>query len=415
MATAESPAKTDVTVTAESPSSVDALTPVPSIGFTSAPPTSSADWTTQPTCAVYAATDTGYATPLTGALADGSYTTHCSGGSSTNYNPSSYVDGSLTVTAIAAPGSFTGVPTGPTNATGATIGFTLAQPGGSVECRLDSGDWTPCTTVSGTSGSFTVSGLAAGSHSVSVRQSPPAGTAASATTSSWTVQSVSATAPSLDTGSANVGKGSTIKASGYSISGVAAGSPSPVFSWQMCRVLNDASSCSSIGGPSSHGAWWGTRDANIGHQVRLRVSWTSLENFTVSLFSALSGVITPINVSGPVLNFGGSNTHPVKGTSIHSSFGVWGGWVTGVSTSVFQWQRCTSSSSEETCSDIDGATGQWYKPTSEDTGKSLRIKATVTTRGQSVTAYSAISGASTTNVLRRLSSKRTPRHATHRR
>jgi len=86
------------------------------------------------------------------------------------------------------PGPFTGVPSSSTTSTTATIGFTLGESGGAVECRLDSGSWGPCTNVVGTSGSHTVSGLSLGSHKVSVRQTDTANnTSDTGTSSSWTI------------------------------------------------------------------------------------------------------------------------------------------------------------------------------------------------------------------------------------
>ncbi len=96
----------------------------------------------------------------------------------------------------ATPGPFTGEPSSTTSSTGATISFTLGEAGGTVECRVDSGSWGPCTSVSGTTGSFTVSGLADGAHTVSVRQTDAAGNvSAVGTSSSWTVASADTVAP----------------------------------------------------------------------------------------------------------------------------------------------------------------------------------------------------------------------------
>lgn len=76
---------------------IDTSTPVPPVGFITIPSTTPDDWDVLPTCGVYAATDTGRSTVLTGTLAAGSYVTHCSGGSSTVFEPSDYLDGSLVV------------------------------------------------------------------------------------------------------------------------------------------------------------------------------------------------------------------------------------------------------------------------------------------------------------------------------
>lgn len=105
---------------------------------------------------------------------------------------------SVDTTAPAKPGPFTGVPSSPTNSTGATIGFTLGEEGGTVECRLDSGSWGACTGVTGTNGSKSLSGLADGSHTVSVRQTDAAGNVSEvATTTAWTVDTIAPAAPTL--------------------------------------------------------------------------------------------------------------------------------------------------------------------------------------------------------------------------
>ena len=73
------------------------------------------------------------------------------------------------------PSSFTGVPLSPTTSTRATIGFTLGEAGGTVECKVDIGAWGACTSVVNTSGSHVVTGLSDGTHTLSVRQTDAAG------------------------------------------------------------------------------------------------------------------------------------------------------------------------------------------------------------------------------------------------
>ena len=90
-------APADVTVTAGSPTSITPGTSIPLIGYTTDPATVVGDWSVAPTCAVYASSDSGFATALTGTQPAGTYVTHCSGGTSTSYNPTSYVDGSLVI------------------------------------------------------------------------------------------------------------------------------------------------------------------------------------------------------------------------------------------------------------------------------------------------------------------------------
>jgi len=86
-----------LTVTAESPAAVPAGTALPAIGYTSDPVTSAADWTTQPTCAVYGPADLTFSTPLTGVQPAGTYVTRCAPGTSAAYTDVTYVEGSIVV------------------------------------------------------------------------------------------------------------------------------------------------------------------------------------------------------------------------------------------------------------------------------------------------------------------------------
>ena len=87
----------DVSVTADSPSAISYGDATPSIGYTSSPATISTDWTVEPTCGVYASTDTLFAIALTGTLSAGTYATHCSGGMFGIYGSAPDINGSLTV------------------------------------------------------------------------------------------------------------------------------------------------------------------------------------------------------------------------------------------------------------------------------------------------------------------------------
>ena len=93
---------TSVVVTAGSPTTVAYGTAATAVGYTTSPVTAASDWTAEPTCELYAATDTTYATPLSGVLGVGTYTTHCAGGTSHTVTVSSRVDGSFTVTEASA-------------------------------------------------------------------------------------------------------------------------------------------------------------------------------------------------------------------------------------------------------------------------------------------------------------------------
>jgi len=94
--------KLSVTVTASSPSAITAGDNYPTITFTTNP--SPITWISQPTCAVYASSDTTYSSPKTGASTAGTYVTHCTGGTSARYTPTQ-ANGSLTVNAAASVGT----------------------------------------------------------------------------------------------------------------------------------------------------------------------------------------------------------------------------------------------------------------------------------------------------------------------
>ena len=72
---------------------------------------------------------------------------------------------------------------------------------------------------------------------------------------------------------------------------------------------------------------------------------------------------------------------------------------------VFQWKRC-SSSDPATCTTNVGTNSQWYTPVAGDVGKYLRVTATLTTGGQSVSASTAVSAQVASNVQVRRSSAR---------
>ncbi len=92
--------KANVTITASSPASITFGANVSSVSYGTSP--SPITWTSPPACGVYATTDTGYVTRLTGAQNAGAYVTHCSGGTSVNYAPNNYIDGRFTInTALA--------------------------------------------------------------------------------------------------------------------------------------------------------------------------------------------------------------------------------------------------------------------------------------------------------------------------
>jgi hypothetical protein len=80
--------------------------------------------------------------------------------------------------------TITSAPPAQTDATDASIVFSVNETGSTSECRLDAGAWTPCSSP------FAVSGLAGGSHTVGVRSTDPAGNLESpGASAAWTVGS----------------------------------------------------------------------------------------------------------------------------------------------------------------------------------------------------------------------------------
>ncbi|MBZ5782247.1 hypothetical protein, partial [Klebsiella aerogenes] len=66
------------------------------VSYITNPVVASSDWTTPPSCSIYAASDTAFSIKKSGVLPVGTYVTHCADGVSTKYTPS-YVDGSFIV------------------------------------------------------------------------------------------------------------------------------------------------------------------------------------------------------------------------------------------------------------------------------------------------------------------------------
>ena len=85
-----------VTVTAAIPNEVTYETALPRIGYSTSGAT---EWSTSadPTCAVYATSDSTYAHPLSGVQPAGTYVTHCAGGGDGNVVVTGYVNGSVRV------------------------------------------------------------------------------------------------------------------------------------------------------------------------------------------------------------------------------------------------------------------------------------------------------------------------------
>ena len=120
----------------------------------------------------------------TAALADGSHTVSVRATDQAGNTDATPATRGFTVDTVAPRTTITSAPSDNSDSTDASVTFAVNEAGSTSECRLDSGPWSPCTSP------FQVSGLAAGSHSIGVRSTDPAGNVESpGASASWTVGS----------------------------------------------------------------------------------------------------------------------------------------------------------------------------------------------------------------------------------
>ena len=215
--------------------------------------------------------------------------------------------------------------------------------------------------------------------------------------------------PTLDTSAATISRGSVVKGDASTPAGSTAGS----YKWQRCTSSN-AADCSDINtSAGTTGAWWGSRNADIGNRVRLKAVWDTIDA-TTTAYSALTGLFSPVSTVAPSINQGLVSGAPKVGTNLHSTFGTWNGYRVGLTSVTFQWQRCTTSDASS-CTTNVGTNSQWYKPVAGDAGNYLRVTATLTTGGVgagggtqvSATASSTLSGPVASNLSARRMTART--------
>ena len=89
--------------------------------------------------------------------------------------------------------SITSGPSGFVSSASASFSFT-GEASASFECRIDAGSWESCSSPK------SYSGLAEGSHTFEVRQTDQAGNTSTATSQSWTVDTVAPDAPTITSG-----------------------------------------------------------------------------------------------------------------------------------------------------------------------------------------------------------------------
>ncbi|MCP3421830.1 hypothetical protein [Nocardioides pinisoli] len=105
--------------------------------------------------------------------------------------------------------TITGRPAAVTSQTSGTVSFTVDDPSATVECRLDGGAWSPCTSP------VTRTGLAEGEHVLEVRATDAAGNASDPAAAQWRVDTTApvvaiTSAPVLPTSSSTVTIGFTV-------------------------------------------------------------------------------------------------------------------------------------------------------------------------------------------------------------
>ncbi len=163
------------------------LTTSPQVDFT----VSDQNAATSSLCAIDSSTPTPCTSPFAAVgLSQGSHTvtvTHVDLAGNSNSAVATFAVDSL---APAAP-TFLSSPSNPTNQSSASFGFSAAEVGGHLECQLDGGSWSTCTSPR----NFT--SLTAGAHSFLVRQVDGAGNVGDVATYNWQVDTTAPPAPNV--------------------------------------------------------------------------------------------------------------------------------------------------------------------------------------------------------------------------
>lgn len=126
----------------------------------------------------------------TGTLSEGIHNVYVRATDTAGNITTQSVSFTVDTTGPAAPTIMSG-PTGTVATANASFTFTAAEPGGSLQCQIDGGGWTTCTSPA------SYSSLTNGSHTFSVRQLDAAGNTGSVASRSWTVDTVPPAAPSI--------------------------------------------------------------------------------------------------------------------------------------------------------------------------------------------------------------------------
>jgi hypothetical protein len=271
----------------------------------------------------------------------------------------------LTVAATITPAS---EPSNPTAQTSASFSFSVNDSVATVQCKLDSGSWLPCTTY--TSQAYT--SLGAGSHTFAVQATDAAGKTSTATYA-WTVTAPANTSLPEISGSASVGQ--VLSTSTGSWTG------SPSFSYQWLRCEANGGNCSPIPGATSSSYTVETADA--ASTLRALVTATTSAG-AAAAESKPTAIVTspPVNTSPPTIS--GTAT---QGQALSASNGTWSGYPAPSFT--YQWQRCDQNGSN--CNPINEATTQTYTLQAADVGSTLVVLVTATNSVSSTQASSTAS------------------------
>jgi hypothetical protein len=155
------------------------------------------------------------------------------------------------------------------------------------------------------------------------------------------------------------------------------------YQWQRCGA--DGGSCLDISGATTQSFALGAAD--VGHALRVRVTATNPAgsvDATSEPTSLVAGLAPSVTASPAVT---GASTPPVQADQLTAHAATFGGTVISRS---WQWQRCDDQGAN--CTDISGATSDFYQLDADDIGATVRVTETATNQTGSTPAYSATLG-----------------------
>ncbi|HKY24867.1 MAG TPA: hypothetical protein VJM07_06910 [Gaiella sp.] len=151
------------------------------------------------------------------------------------------------------------------------------------------------------------------------------------------------------------------------------------YQWVRCGPdggLPDGSNCPTVAGATSSSYTLGADD--IGRRLRVQVVATN-DAGTAAAGSNATAIVTESTTTGPPRNLAEPSISgtPAVGRSLVAGVGTWAGQPT--LTYAYQWVRCDAGGGlpdGSDCTPITGATTSSLVPTSDDAGRSLRVRVT---------------------------------------